>query len=153
MITSLRQVLVFCCCLLVIQCSKNSGLSGGNPPPNPNTFTISALAYDPHTVALRPWLTTFTISGSIHFVNASNGVHQIRLKTSAGADLTQDVPFNNESSGVLTGVFQVAMPPGPATYSFEIWIIDGKGNASNKLPGTVQIIVDDSGKSWQETII
>jgi hypothetical protein len=75
------------------------------------------------------------------------------LKTSAGADLTQDVPVNNESSGVLTGVFEVAMPPGPATYTFEIWIIDGKGNASNRLPGTVQIIIDDSGKSWQETII
>lgn len=153
MITFIRQVLILCCFILLIQCSKNSGSPGVNPPPNPNTFTISTLEYDPHTVALRPWLTTFTISGSIHFANASNGVHQVRLKTSAGADLTQDVPVNNESSGTLTGIFQVAMPPNPATYTFEIWIIDGKGNASNKLPGTVQIIIDDSGKAWQESVL
>ena len=153
MITSIRQVLILCCYILVIQCSKNSGSSGGNPPPNPNTFNISGLEYTPHTVALRAGLTTFTILGNINFTNASNGVHQVKLKTSAGADLTQNIPANNESSGILTGVFQVAMPENPVIYTFEIWVIDGKGNASNKLSGTVQVIIDDSGKTWHESVL
>jgi hypothetical protein len=153
MMNSIRLFLVLFCSLLVIQCSKNSGSTGGNPPPNPPSFNISGLEYDPHTIALRPGLTTFAIVGNIHFANASNGVHQVRLKTSVGADLTQDIPVNNETNGILTGVFQVAMPVNPATYSFEIWVIDGKGNASNKLSGTVQVIIDDSGKTWLESIL
>jgi hypothetical protein len=137
----------------MVQCSKNGGTSGGNPPPNPTTFSISGLEYDPHIVTLRPGLTSFTFYGKINFANAKGGVHQLRLTTSAGADLTQDIPANSEVSGILTGVFQVGMSATLATYTFEIWLIDGKGNTSNKLSGTVQVVIDDSGKSWQETII
>ncbi|HJW17175.1 MAG TPA: hypothetical protein VJ499_08640, partial [Flavisolibacter sp.] len=133
--------------------SKNGGTSGGNPPPNPTTFSISGLEYDPHIVSLRPGLTSFTFFGKINFANAKSGVHLLRLTTSAGADFTQDIPANNESNGTLTGTFIVALTANPAIYTFDIWLIDGKGNASNKLSGTVQVIIDDSGKSWQETII
>jgi len=153
MITSTRLYFILCYFSLLIGCSKNSGTSGGNPPPNPTTVSISGLEYDPHVVNLKPGLTSFTFFGKINFANAKGGVHLVRLTTSAGVDLTQDVPANNEASGVLTGVFQVGLASTPATYTFDIWIIDGKGNASNKLSGNVQVIIDDSGKTWQESII
>jgi hypothetical protein len=153
MITSIRLFIILCCCGLLAQCSKNGGTSGGNPPPNPTTISISGLEYNPHIISLRPGLTSFTFSGKINFANAKNGVHQVRLTTSAGADLTEEIPANSEVSGLLTGVFEVALPATPSTYTFDIWVIDGKGNASNKLSGTVQVIIDDSGKSWQEIIL
>lgn len=34
------------------------------------------------------------------------------------------------------------------TYTFEVWVIDSKGNSSNKLSGTFEIKIDDTGTQW-----
>lgn len=34
------------------------------------------------------------------------------------------------------------------TFTFEVWLIDSKGNSSNKLTGTFEVIIDDTGSQW-----
>jgi hypothetical protein len=131
---------------LTSSCSKETTTP---PPPPPTKVVVSTLIYDPATVALKDDTATFVINGTFSFKDASRGVASIRLTTSAGADVTIPVPANNETNGVLTGSVEVLAPGVPGAYTFNTWIVDNEGNNSNKLTGTIQIIIDDSGNSWR----
>ncbi len=123
-------------------CKKDSTQSNGS------TLTISNLHYDPSTVTIKQTSTTITIYGTIDFVNASGGVAKFRLTTSTGSDLTMAVPSNSLTNGTLSGTFQVVFPATAGTFTFQLWIIDNGGNSSNKLQGSVQAVIDDSGTGW-----
>lgn len=117
-------------------------------PPAPSKLTISNLIYDPKNISVKVSDATFIISGTIDFTNASGGVASIRLTTSAGVDDTFPVPSNAEINGTLSGSFEVGRPTLAGTYTFQIWIVDNKGNSSNKLSGSLQLYVDASGSDW-----
>lgn len=34
------------------------------------------------------------------------------------------------------------------SYTFEVWLIDSSGNSSNRLSGTIEVILDDRGLQW-----
>lgn len=128
-------------------CKKDTPQS----PVNTGAIAISNLVYNPTTVTIKDDAATFNITGTFSFKNVSKGVSAMRITTSAGADVTITVPPNNATEGRLTGVIEVETPPAPGEYTFTIWIIDMDGNISNKLSGTIQVTIDDSGTSWRFT--
>jgi hypothetical protein len=123
-------------------CKKDSVQPGGS------SLTISNLQYDPSVVTIKQVKTTFFMNGTITFTNASGGVAKLRLTTSTGADLTVLIQSNTESGGTLSGLFEITIPQTAGSHTFQVWIIDNKGNPSNKLQGNVQAVIDDSGTTW-----
>ncbi len=126
-------------------CSKNDD---NLVPPNTSKLTISNIVYNPITVNITKNPTNVIINGTVDFENALGGVAYMRLTTSTGADLSVDIPANTQTKGTLSGSFFVALPATPGTYTFQVWIIDGKGNSSNKLQGSIIAIIDDTGSTW-----
>ncbi len=132
-------------------CNKDSEEPAPNPPTPPGTFTISNLIYNPSEIPIEIDVNTFTITGTINFQNAAGGVVKLRMTNSGGADLTVDIQGNTgASSGIITGFIEFVMPVVPTNYTFEIWLIDAKGNASNKLAGSVNVVLDDRMIYWKK---
>lgn len=130
------------------RCSKDKDTSVTPTPPAPS-FAISNLSYTPSVVKIRMCSTTYTITGTLSFANANGGVARLRFTTSIGSDTTILVPGGeNQTSGSLIGYFTFAMPTEPQSYTFQVWVIDGKGNQSNKLSGSLQVIIDDNASDW-----
>jgi hypothetical protein len=121
----------------IASCSKKDVEQTENTSP-----VISNLVYNPHVVTINMSTPGFFVSGTIDYRNARNGISKLRLTNSAGADITMDLSSieSEPSSGQITAAFEFMMPPDPVTHTFEIWIVDGKGNSSNKLSGSVQFI-------------
>jgi photosystem II stability/assembly factor-like uncharacterized protein len=142
---------ISCCYLIIFGCSK--GDSPTPTPPNPpggnNTFTISNLVYTPPVIPIKRYIPSFNITGTITFANASEGISKLRLTTSLGFDTTLLVSGGfGQTSGTINGYFELSQPNTPVELSFDIWLIDLKGNVSNKLSGTISIIIDDRGLNW-----
>lgn len=136
---------------LITGCSKEETPTPQppNPPPGQNTFKISNLVYSPTVVPIKRYIPTFTISGTVNFVNANGGAAKLRLATSLGFDTTILISGGaGQANGTITGYFELSQPKTPVELSFDIWLIDIKGNASNKLTGTLSIIIDDRGQNW-----
>jgi hypothetical protein len=133
----------WCCTAFIISCNKDDSIS----PPE-NKVIISNLGYSPSTIYIRPGVATFIVNGNLHFINASGGVASLKLTTSSGLNLTVPIPANNNSQGDLTGTFEFGLLKEPGIITFDIWIVDKKGNASNKLSGSVELKIDDSGNTW-----
>lgn len=140
----LRSILHVCFILIIITgCKKDQ--------PVQNTVTnlaISNLIYNPHTVTLKQSSLTYVINGTIDFQNAIGGVALLRLSTSTGANVSVSINGNNQTNGTLTGAFQISLPNTTGNYTFDIWVVDNKGNISNKLQGTLQSIIDETGSTW-----
>ncbi len=117
-------------------------------PPDTSKLIISNLVYSPSTVNITKNPTNVIINGTFDFENASGGVAYMKLTTSIGADIRVDIPANTQTKGTLSGSFFVALPATPGTYTFQVWIIDGKGNNSNKLQGSIVAMIDDTGTTW-----
>ncbi len=147
----LKQFTIFvisCCYLLNIGCSKGDTPTP-NPPPGNNTFTISNLVYTPSVIPIKRYTPSFNINGTINFINAGEGVAKLRLTTSLGFDTTLIISGGaGQTSGTINGYFELSQPATPVELSFSIWLIDLKGNASNKLSGKLSIIIDDRGVNW-----
>ena len=133
----------------LVQCSKNKDSTVSPPPPPPAAFAIKDFSYSPSIVKIRMCAKEFTVAGTVTFSNASGGIAKLRLSTSIGYDTTIAIAGGeNQTSGSLAGYFVFGMPGQPDTYSFQIWAIDGRGNESNKLAGSVQVIIDDNATDW-----
>ena len=152
----LRQMTIWVmCCLYAfsLSCSKDGSTSpgSGNPPPPPPSekiFTITGLQYSPSAVAIKPYAPSFTITGTIDFNNASGGIAKLRLHTTAGWDTTIVVNGMGQSSGKITGFFELTRPLVPVQFGFDVWLVDASGKESNKLGGMVSVMLDDSGANW-----
>jgi hypothetical protein len=141
----LRFLSGWCLAATIFACHKDNDLG---PAPSPAAPVISNLQFTPNTVTIKPWEATFIVGGTFNFTQANGGVASIRLTANAGINLTVPVPDNALTEGMLQGIFEFTMPSAPTTINFEVWLVDKKGNASNKLSGTIQVVVDDSGQSW-----
>jgi hypothetical protein len=129
----------------IIGCSKNETTT----PTTPGKPVISNLIYSPVTITIDPATPTIYVYGTIDFTNADGGVAQMRVTTSTGLDLIVAVPANSESKGTLSGSFEFMSDMKAGVITFDTWIVDNKGNSSNKLPGTIQLTIDDSGTRWK----
>lgn len=150
---SIQLLVAWCWAAMLISCSKDDSITpvGPNPPTPPVTTTpvISNLSFSPTKVYIKPDQPMFVINGTLNYTNASGGVASIKLKASTGLETTVPVPNNTLSEGTLTGSFQFGMVMDPGMINFEVWIIDMKGTASNKLSGSIEMLIDDRGLSWQ----
>jgi hypothetical protein len=148
-----QLLLAWCWAAMLISCSKDDSISPVGPtPPSPPVSTtpvISNLSYSPTKVTINPDQPFFVINGTLNYSQASGGVASIKLKASTGLELTIPVPYNTLTEGTLTGSFQFGMVTDPGNIDFEVWILDMKGIASNKLSGRIEMIIDDSGLAWQ----
>jgi len=141
-------VTLFSFSLFFSHCNKDSEEPLPNPP---GIFTISNLTYDLSEIPIEIEVNTFTISGTVNFKNAAGGVVKLRMTNSGGTDLTVDIQGNTGvRNGMITGYIEFVMPTSPTTYTFEIWLIDARGNASNKLAGSVKVIFDDRMLYWKK---
>lgn len=148
-----QLLFAWCWAAMLISCSKEDSITpvGPTPPPPSPTLTtpvISNLSFSPEKVTIKPDQPTFVINGTLTYKDVNGGVASVKLKVSTGLELTVPVPLNNQSAGTVTGTFQFGMVTTPGFIDFEIWIIDLKGIASNKLTGRIEMVVDNQGLAW-----
>jgi len=123
--------------LTVLAACGGGGGGGGEVPAHPPS--ISNLTYAPAT-ALQAPNGTATISGTVDFTDAGGDVASLRMTSSGGADLTVPTPqLGGIKSGTGTGAFVVSVDK-VGKYTFEIWMTDSQGNASNRLSGTFEVL-------------
>ena len=101
--------------------------------------SIRSLRFSP-TTAVQAAGGTASILAAVDFTDTAGDIASMRVTTSAGADLT--IPLANLggiTSGAATGTFVVPTDT-VGTYTFEVWLVDGKDGASNKLSGTFEVL-------------
>lgn len=140
----LQLVVGLCILVLLFGCQKDKD----NLPPATTGPVISNLQYSPNTVIIKPGLPNFVVTGTLDFDKASGGISAIRLTSNHGMDITVPLPDNNNSQGIIQGTFEFTMPSSPLSINFEVWIVDKKGQLSNKLSGNIEVVIDDSGVGW-----
>ncbi len=152
----LKQITIYvisCIFIAILGCSKDEATTPTppTPPPSENAFKIYNLTYSPSTVPIKPYEPDFYIIGTLKFEYAKGGVAKLRITSTAGLDTTINIEGGaGQTSGLVNGQFKLTRPTKPVEFSFEIWLIDINGTASNKLSGTVSVILDDSGKNWTQ---
>jgi hypothetical protein len=131
--------------LLVLTVTALAGLGscgggGDNPPPiEAHAPTASGLSYTP-TTALQAAGGTIAVNASLQFSDSGGDVSAMRIACSTGADLTVPKP---ELSGVRSGqsATTFTLPADQVgKISFEVWLVDGQGSASNRLSGVVDVV-------------
>jgi hypothetical protein len=146
---SIQLLVAWCWAAMLISCSKDDSITPDVPTPPPVTApVISNLSFSPAKVTIKLDQPNFIISGTLNYSKASGGVASVKLKASTGLQLTVPVPYNTQSEGTVTGSFLFGMVLAPGFVDFEVWIVDMKGTASNKLSGRIEMVLDDQGLSW-----
>jgi hypothetical protein len=147
---SIQLLVAWCWAAMLISCSKDDSITPDVPTPPPVTApVISNLSFSPAKVTIKLDQPSFVISGTLNYSKASGGVASVKLKASTGLQLTVPVPYNTQSEGTVTGSFQFGMIADPGNIDFEVWIVDMKGIPSNKLVGSIEMVIDDQGTFWQ----
>lgn len=117
--------------------SSCGGDGGGDEPSHPPS--ISNLTYSPAT-AYQIAGGSVAITGSVDFTDAGGDVVSLRLVTSGGDDLTVPTPtLSGVTSGTATGTLAVSVDK-VGQYTFEMWLVDGRGSLSNRLSGTFEVL-------------
>ena len=112
------------------------GGGSGDPAHAP---TLSALSYSPAT-AFQAAGGVVVVDATVVFADAGSDVTTMRIVSSAGVDVSLPRP---SSSGAQTGTSAASFSL-PADQvgkiSFEIWLVDGRGSASNRLSGSIDVV-------------
>lgn len=129
---SVIRVFFLCVFVLAVRCSEKS------EEQMLPAFVISDLLYEdaPILITDEPY---FSVSGSLHFSGAQNGLSSIILSTSE-TEVSVPVTGIEQSGGQLVGYFMFEMITIPGTYPFRVWLVDRAGRSSNKLSGTIKLI-------------
>lgn len=113
------------------------GGGGGGTPEHPPS--ISNMRYSPSSAFAVP-NGSATINGTLAFADAGGDVASLRLVSSAGADLVVPTPaLSGMTSGTGIATFVVSVDK-VGKHTFEIWAVDGAGQASNRLSGTFEVV-------------
>jgi len=124
--------------------SNGDGAGTGEAP------TIADLTYSP-SAAFQSSNGVVTITGTVAFAAPSGNLATLRLTTSAGADLASPIPDAfGKTAGQLTGQVNVSSEI-VGHYTFEIWVVDGNGNSSNRLAGSFEVL-PNVGTSWTRLV-
>ena len=126
---------------LVLVAMLFTACGGSDEPAQPVTHQpqVSDLTYSP-TSALQAVGGKSTIKGSVKFSDAGGDVASLSLTTSSGQVLNVPVPqLQGVVAGVVAGEVVVALDVA-GTYTFEMWVTDGMGMASNRLTGTFVVV-------------
>lgn len=112
------------------------------PPPLPDVTehppTIANLTYGPSLVYQSS--TPVAITGVVNFTDLGGDVVALRVVTSGGLNLTVPTQgLDGVTSGAAAATFTVAVDQ-LGRYTFELWAVDGRGLASNRLVGSVDVL-------------
>ena len=138
---NLRSVFAFALIAALSACGGDG--SSGDSAPN-----ISNLIYSPTSELQLPGERA-TITGTVDFVDSGQNVVEMHLSTSAGDSLTIPLSLSGVGKGTLTGTFTVSLDQIGQT-SFEVWLQDSAGQASNRLGGVFEVGVNDTVPRWRD---
>lgn len=131
--------------VFVLAAMASCGGGGGGEPSHPPA--ISNLVYSPAT-ALQAPNGTIIITGTFDLADAGGDVSVLHMVSSAGANLTVETPsLSGVKGGKVVGDLIVSVDA-VGEYTFEVWMTDAQGSASNRLSGTFEVRPDDSGTNW-----
>jgi len=132
--TDLNFLPGFMALLLVVFIARCGGGSGGGGEAH-HAPVISNLLYSPTSAIGGQGGGTVTVTWTVDFTDAGGDVNTLRITSSGGTDITTPITgISGQTSGTITGIFTVSTLS-VGTYTFEVWVIDTKGNSSNKLSG------------------
>lgn len=87
---------------------------------------------------------TATISAYVDFTDAIGDVAAVRVKSSAGLDVTIPTPtLRGATKGTATAQWPVSIDKA-GSYAFDVWALDSEGLASNHLSGAFEVLSPSS---------
>jgi hypothetical protein len=134
------SVVIFLLAALLSACGGDGGGDDAAP-------SISNLRYTPTSELQLPG-DSATITGTVDFADSGGNVIEMHLSTSAGDSLILPLSLPGVGKGTLTGSFTVSLDQIGRT-SFEVWLQDSAGQASNRLGGTFDVFVNETVPRWR----
>ena len=117
----------------LISCADNGSADSTHAP------TVSGLSYSP-TTAFQAAGGAVVVDATVVFADTGGDVTSMRITTSAGADVTVPTPsLTGVQAGASATTFSVPVDK-VGKISFEVWLVDGQGAASNRLTGAVDVV-------------
>lgn len=129
---------------LALACGGGGGGGNGN---NGTAPTISNLQYSPGTATLNQGGGTILLTGTLAFSDPDGDITTLRLTTEAGNLDNPIQGIGGVTSGTLDATFSVATSQ-LGHFAFQVSLLDGRGHQSNSLPGTFDVVPDDSATHW-----
>ncbi len=121
-------------CLLVL-----IGCSNGSSPTSPsNAPAISNLNYSPRTATVGQGGGAVTVTGTIDFIDLDGDVTTLILSTTGGEISGPIQGISGMTNGTIA-ITAIVSTTTAGNYSFQVWVVDSRGNASNKLTGTFTV--------------
>jgi hypothetical protein len=104
--------------------------------------TLTGLSYSP-TTTFQAAAGTVVVDATVVFADAGSDVTAMRITSTAGTDLTVPKPsLTGVQQGTSATSFSLPADRVGKT-SFEIWLVDAGGSASNRLSGSVDVVAAD----------
>jgi len=136
----LSSLLVLFGIVFITACgSGGGGSSGGSPSSGGTAPTISNLTYSPTGATVGQGGGAVTVTLSMNFIDADGDITTGRITSSGGVDVSGALAG---MSGLTSGSLQMQLASGTSqagNWTFQVWVVDGQGNASNKLSGTFTV--------------
>ncbi len=108
--------------------------------------TIRNLRYTPTSAFV--FNGAVSVNGSVDFVDAGSDLSTFHISTSTGAQQSISLQgVAGQRSGTLSGLFLVDASQ-LGHFTFEVWVVDAEGLASNHLSGTFDVVLDDTANRW-----
>ena len=131
------------CMLLVVAGCGSGGGSGGNT--QGTAPTIANLNYSPSSAQLNDGGGSAIVTGTIDFTDPDGDVFSFTIATftSAGQPLSTTTTPIQSAAGSTSGAIavSVAVPTTTiANYTFQVFITDAAGHASNQISGTFSVV-------------
>ncbi len=127
---------------LMIGCGGGGGGGGGAQGTNP---AITSLMYSPTSAFLNAGGGFIVVSGTINFSDPNGDVSTLTISTftSGGQSLSSATTAVQGAAGKTSGVIgvSVAVPTtAVGSYTFQVFVTDAAGHASNTLSGTFSVV-------------
>jgi len=137
-IFALLSVLLFAC-----TDGGGSGAGGGSTPPS-----ISGLSFDPEVAYLEEGDGTTLITGQISFYDEGGDLSDVVVSIPSQGEIHIPViGISGIKTGLLIGQFTISNLE-IGNFPFDVWVTDSQGSISNKLSGSVSVVVDDRAIYW-----
>ena len=122
------------------------GCGGGGGGTVDSSPSISNLRYTPATQLQLPG-DSATVTGTVDFTDTGLNVSEMHVTTNA-VDQKISLTTPTSASGTISASFLVPLDQIGRT-TFELWLVDSAGQASNHLGGSFDVLVNDTAPRWR----
>ncbi len=135
---SLSLVLIMILAGLFFIMSSCGGGGGGSSPGS--APVISSLSWWPQTATYMEGDGALDVKFDLLYSDPDGDIKTLRVTDSDGGNITHDISttIGSSTSGLLT-FYMTADTSKIGTFTFQIWLIDSKGNSSNQLSGSFTV--------------